>query len=77
MPAGTHTALEVGVGTPARYENSGAIVATALPTGFEVNDDRDELGKDPFVLIVEDDPTFATISLVGASIVVVRERRVR
>jgi len=53
-------------GTPARYENSGAIVATALPTGFEVNDDRDELGKDPFVLIVEDDPTFATILLDAA-----------
>src|SRR4051812_43191184 len=50
-------------GTPARYDNSGAIVPTALPTGFEVNDDRDELGKDPFVLIVEDDPTFATILL--------------
>jgi CheY-like chemotaxis protein len=53
-------------GTPARYENSGAIVATALPTGFEVNDDRDELSKDPFVLIVEDDPTFATILLDAA-----------
>ena len=39
---------------------------TALPTGFEVNDDRDELGKDPFVLIVEDDPTFATILLDAA-----------
>src|SRR5437763_10165924 len=53
-------------GASARYENSGAIVATALPTGFEVNDDRDELGKDPFVLIVEDDPTFATILLDAA-----------
>ena len=53
-------------GTPARYENSGAVVPTALPTGFEVNDDRDELGKDPFVLIVEDDPTFASILLDAA-----------
>ena len=53
-PAGT---------TSARYENSGAIVPTALPTGFEVSDDRDDLGDDPFVLIVEDDPTFATILL--------------
>ena len=53
-------------GTPARYDNSGAVVPTALPTGFEVNDDRDELGKDPFVLIVEDDPTFATILLDAA-----------
>ena len=53
-------------GTPARYDNSGAMVPTALPTGFEVNDDRDELGKDPFVLIVEDDPTFAAILLDAA-----------
>jgi signal transduction histidine kinase/HAMP domain-containing protein/CheY-like chemotaxis protein len=53
-------------GTPARFENSGAVVPTALPSGFEVNDDRDELGKDPFVLIVEDDPTFATILLDAA-----------
>ena len=53
-------------GTPARYENSGAVVPTALPSGFEVSDDRDELGKDPFVLIVEDDPTFATILLDAA-----------
>ena len=53
-------------GTPARYENSGAVVPTALPTGFEVSDDRDDLGKDPFVLIVEDDPTFASILLDAA-----------
>jgi CheY-like chemotaxis protein len=53
-------------GTPPRYDNSGAVVPTALPTGFEVNDDRDELGKGPFVLIVEDDPTFATILLDAA-----------
>jgi signal transduction histidine kinase/DNA-binding NarL/FixJ family response regulator len=53
-------------GAPARYDNSGAVIPTALPTGFEVNDDRDELGKDPFVLIVEDDPTFASILLDAA-----------
>src|SRR5206468_5467553 len=47
----------------ARYDNSGATVPTALPTGFEVSDDRDSLGEDPFVLIVEDDPTFAAILL--------------
>jgi CheY-like chemotaxis protein len=40
-----------------------AIVPNTLATGFEVSDDRDELGDDPFVLIVEDDPTFATILL--------------
>ena len=53
-------------GAPARYDNSGAVIPTALPTGFEVNDDRDELGKEPFVLIVEDDPTFASILLDAA-----------
>jgi CheY-like chemotaxis protein len=42
------------------------VVPSALPTGFEVNDDRDEIGKDPFVLIVEDDPTFASILLDAA-----------
>ena len=50
-------------GTSARYENTGAVVATAIPLGFEVNDDRDDLGSSPFVLIVEDDPTFAAILL--------------
>jgi signal transduction histidine kinase/DNA-binding response OmpR family regulator len=53
-------------GTTVRYDNSGAMVPSALPTGFEVNDDRDDLGKNPFVLIVEDDPTFATILLDAA-----------
>jgi len=53
-------------GTTARYDNSGAVVPSALPTGFEVSDDREQLGKDPFVLIVEDDPTFATILLDAA-----------
>jgi CheY-like chemotaxis protein len=53
-------------GATARYDNSGAVIPSALPTGFEVNDDRDELGKDPFALIVEDDPTFASILLDSA-----------
>jgi CheY-like chemotaxis protein len=53
-------------GVAARYDNSGAIVASSLPTGFDVSDDRDDLGKDPFVLIVEDDPTFASILLDAA-----------
>ena len=39
---------------------------SALPTGLDVSDDRDDLGKDPFVLIVEDDPTFAAILLDAA-----------
>ncbi len=53
-------------GTTARYDNSGAVVPSALPAGFEVNDDRDDLGKSPFVLIVEDDATFASILLDAA-----------
>jgi CheY-like chemotaxis protein len=60
------SASGAGEGVAARYDNSGALVPTALPTGFEVNDDRDDLGKDPFVLIVEDDPTFASILLEAA-----------
>ncbi|NUQ17319.1 MAG: response regulator, partial [Sphingomonas sp.] len=59
-------ASAVAEGSPIRLENSGAVVPTALPTGFEVSDDRDDLGKDPFVLIVEDDATFATILLDAA-----------
>jgi CheY-like chemotaxis protein len=53
----------ISLGTPARYENSGAIVPTAVPIDYEVSDDRDALGDAPFVLIVEDDPTFASILL--------------
>jgi HAMP domain-containing protein/signal transduction histidine kinase/DNA-binding response OmpR family regulator len=59
------TSAGVG-GTSARYDNSGALVPSALPTSFEVTDDRDQIGKDPFVLIVEDDPTFASILLDAA-----------
>ncbi|MBB5711051.1 HAMP domain-containing protein [Sphingomonas xinjiangensis] len=51
------------IGTTARYDNSGAMVPTALPAAFELSDDRDALQGDPFVLIVEDDPTFASILL--------------
>jgi CheY-like chemotaxis protein len=47
----------------ARYENSGAMVPSSLPGGMEVADDRDDLNGDPFVLIVEDDPTFASVML--------------
>ena len=52
-----------GEATPARYENSGAIVADRAAGRLEVSDDRDNLGDDPFVLIVEDDVTFASILL--------------
>jgi CheY-like chemotaxis protein len=50
-------------GTPARYENNGAAVPAALAAPVEMIDDRDGLGDDPFVLIVEDDVTFASILL--------------
>ncbi|MBV8686433.1 MAG: response regulator, partial [Alphaproteobacteria bacterium] len=50
-------------GANVRYDNTGATVPSALPTGFEISDDREALGDDPFVLIVEDDPTFAAILL--------------
>jgi CheY-like chemotaxis protein len=53
----------LGITSNARYENSGAAVPTALPATLEVMDDRDTLGDDPFVLIVEDDVTFAMILL--------------
>jgi len=67
VPLEAESTAAIGPGeTAARYDNSGAIVPTALPTGFEVSDDRDELGKEPFVLIVEDDPTFAAILLDAA-----------
>jgi signal transduction histidine kinase/DNA-binding response OmpR family regulator len=53
-----------GMGTTtARYDNSGAVVPNALPANLEIMDDRETLGDDPFVLIVEDDPTFASILL--------------
>jgi CheY-like chemotaxis protein len=49
--------------TMARYENSGAAVPTALPGTIAISDDRDNLAGEPFVLIVEDDVTFASILL--------------
>jgi len=66
VPLEAEASAATTTGAPARYDNSGAMVPTALTTTFEVNDDRDDLGKDPFVLIVEDDPTFATILLDAA-----------
>ena len=62
LQAASPAAVAPGAST-ARYDNSGAIVPSALPLGFDVSDDRDQLGNDPFVLIVEDDPTFASILL--------------
>jgi CheY-like chemotaxis protein len=56
-------ASSIGAATQARYDNSGAVVPSALPTAFDLSDDRDSLDGEPFVLIVEDDPTFASILL--------------
>jgi len=50
-------------GSQPRYDNSGALAPPALPATFELSDDRDTLEGAPFVLIVEDDPTFASILL--------------
>jgi signal transduction histidine kinase/DNA-binding response OmpR family regulator len=47
----------------ARYENSGVSVPSALPAPMEIADDRDTLAGEPFVLMVEDDLTFASILL--------------
>jgi signal transduction histidine kinase/DNA-binding response OmpR family regulator len=58
----SHAASSPG-NSSARYDNSGATVPNALPTQMEVTDDRDALEDSPFVLIVEDDPTFASILL--------------
>jgi len=62
LQAASQATLPAPAGTPARYENSGAAVP-ALAGPVEVIDDRDTLGDDPFVLIVEDDVTFASILL--------------
>jgi HAMP domain-containing protein/signal transduction histidine kinase/DNA-binding response OmpR family regulator len=60
---GVAVAAPTGGHAPAGYENSGASVPNALPATLEVSDDRDSLGTTPFVLIVEDDVTFASILL--------------
>ncbi|MFN2472742.1 MAG: response regulator, partial [Sphingomicrobium sp.] len=63
VPLQAAAVAATGIGTSARYDNSGAMVPTALPSGFEISDDRHALDGDSFVLIVEDDPTFAAILL--------------
>ncbi|WP_254447481.1 HAMP domain-containing protein [Sphingomonas sp. ID1715] len=63
IPLEAGAVASTGEGTPARYENSGAAVPTAIGAAAEVVDDRENLGHDPFVLIVEDDVTFASILL--------------
>jgi signal transduction histidine kinase/response regulator RpfG family c-di-GMP phosphodiesterase/HAMP domain-containing protein len=43
--------------------SDGAYLAAEADAAIEPTDDRGNLGKDPFILIVEDDPTFAAILL--------------
>jgi HAMP domain-containing protein/signal transduction histidine kinase/CheY-like chemotaxis protein len=62
MEAVSMAALPLG-GSEPRYDNNGATVPGVLPSQLEVTDDRDSLGDGPVVLIVEDDPTFASILL--------------
>src|SRR4029079_8222913 len=67
VPLEAETSVTAAPGTAVpRYDNSARVVPSALPTDFEISDDRDDLGKDPFVLVVEDDPTFASILLDAA-----------
>jgi HAMP domain-containing protein/signal transduction histidine kinase/CheY-like chemotaxis protein len=56
-------AASTGPSRTAGYENSGAAVPSALPAQIDIVDDRDSLGGKPFVMIVEDDVTFASILL--------------
>ncbi len=62
LQASTPVAVPSSASQPS-YENSGAMLTSTLPTNLEISDDRDHLADDPFVLIVEDDPTFASILL--------------
>ena len=50
-------------GTGPRDATTGTSPLNWLPAALEVTDDRDNLGKSRFVLIVEDDVTFASILL--------------
>jgi CheY-like chemotaxis protein len=54
-----------GALAPAAPDPRGGTVSPSEGTSAShpVADDRDDLGSDPFVVIVEDDPTFATILL--------------
>jgi HAMP domain-containing protein/signal transduction histidine kinase/DNA-binding response OmpR family regulator len=63
IPLQTAPVMAVEGATQPRYDNSGTQLPNALPAQLDVVDDRDSLGGSPFVLIVEDDPTFASILL--------------
>ncbi len=59
-----HVVPVIGQPRQARELNGGAeIGAAAMATKIEINDDRDVLGGEKFVLIVEDDVAFASILL--------------
>jgi len=63
IPLQTAPVVALEGGTQPRYDNSGALLPNTLPAQLDVVDDRDSLAGAPFVLIVEDDPTFASILL--------------
>ena len=54
---------EATIALPARTANNDRAITSTVITPEDLGDDRDGLGDDPFVLIVEDDPTFAGILL--------------
>jgi HAMP domain-containing protein/signal transduction histidine kinase/DNA-binding response OmpR family regulator len=63
VPLESSLVVSQTAGTPARYDNSGTMLPEALPAQIDIADDRDSIGQSPFVLIVEDDATFASILL--------------
>jgi HAMP domain-containing protein/signal transduction histidine kinase/DNA-binding response OmpR family regulator len=63
IPFQTASVMALEGGTQPRFDNSGSLLPNALPAQLDIVDDRDALSGAPFVLIVEDDPTFASILL--------------
>ncbi|MBA3676223.1 MAG: HAMP domain-containing protein [Sphingosinicella sp.] len=54
---------QVSLPAPALLGEDEMALANVKITPDDIGDDRDSLGEEPFVLIVEDDPTFASILL--------------
>ncbi|WP_243444796.1 HAMP domain-containing protein [Sphingosinicella humi] len=63
LEAGSSSSTAAIAGPPALPDETGSAGPAELTVDVEVVDDRDALGDEPFVLIVEDDPTFAAILL--------------
>jgi signal transduction histidine kinase/DNA-binding response OmpR family regulator len=58
-----HVPLQIIGSAPALADPLAAVVVEGAPVSYFQPDDRDELEDQPFVMIVEDDPTFASILL--------------